>query len=64
MSDNVREIATVSQSPEEAVYEVFAIGSTDDIVDLVYEVSDRVAGFEDLVMVISRGRAMTFDAGF
>jgi hypothetical protein len=64
MSDNVREIATVSQSPEEVVYEVFAIGSTDDIVDLVYEFSDRVAGFEDLVMVISRGRAMTFDAGF
>jgi hypothetical protein len=64
MRDEVREIATVSQSPEEAVYEVFVIGSTDDIVDLVYEVSERVAGFEDLVLVISRGRAMTFDAGF
>ena len=64
MRDEVREIATVSQSPEEAVYEVFVIGSTDDVVDLVYEVSERVAGFEDLVLVISRGRAMTFDAGF
>ncbi|MEE8440130.1 MAG: hypothetical protein V3S41_00290 [Spirochaetia bacterium] len=64
MRENVREIATVSQSPEEAVYEVFVIGSTDDVVDLVYEVSERVAGFEDLVLVISRGRAMTFDAGF
>jgi len=64
MRDDVREIATVSQSPEEAVYEVFVVGSTDDVVDLVYEVSERVAGFEDLVLVISRGRAMTFDAGF
>jgi len=64
MRDEVREIATVSQSPEEAVYEVYVIGSTDDVVDLVYEVSGRVAGFEDLLLVISRGRAMTFDAGF
>ncbi len=64
MRDEVREIATVSQSPEEAVYEVFVVGSTDDVVDLVYEVSERVAGFEDLVLVISRGRAMTFVAGF
>lgn len=64
MGDHVREIATVSQSPDEAVFEVFAIGSGDDIVDLVYEVSERVAGFEDIVLVLSRGRSMTFDAGY
>jgi hypothetical protein len=33
-------------------------------VDLVYEVSDRVAGFEDLVLIMSRGRSLTFDAGY
>jgi len=64
MREEVREIASVSQSDNETVYEVFAVGSTDDIVDLVYLVSDRVAGFENLVLVISRGRAITFDAGY
>lgn len=64
MRDGVREIQSISQSENETVYEVFAIGSTDDIVDLVYLVSDRVAGFEDMILVISRGRSVTFDAGY
>lgn len=63
MRDEVRQIETVSQAPNEVVYEVFYIGSTDDLVDLLFAVSDRVAGFESLDLVISRGRALTFDVG-
>jgi len=64
MSEEVREIASVSQTENEIAYEVFVIGSTDDIVDLVFSVSERVAGLEDLVLVIGRGRSVTFDAGY
>ena len=61
--DDVRSIATVSQSPAEVLLEVFFIGSTDDLVDLVFGVADRVAGFENMSLVISRGRSLTFDVG-
>jgi len=64
MRDEVREIATVSQSPEEVAYEVFFVGSTDDLIDMVFIVTDRLAGFEDMTLVLSRGRSVTFDVGF
>ncbi len=64
VADRVREIATVSQSPAEVLFEVFFVGSTDDLVDLIFDVTDRVAGFEEIVLVIGRGRSVTFDAGF
>ena len=64
MLEEVRQIATVSQAPQEIVYEVFFVGSTDDMVDLVFRVSDRVAGFENMDLVIGRGRALTFDVGY
>jgi hypothetical protein len=64
MRDDVREIATVNQSPEEILFEVFVVGNTDDLVDLVFSVADRVAGFENINLVISRGRSLTFDVGF
>jgi hypothetical protein len=63
MQPEVRGIQTVSQSPAEVLFEVFFIGSTDDLVDLVFAVSDRVAGFERIDLVISRGRSLTFDVG-
>ncbi len=64
MQEEVRTIATVSQSPQEVLYEVFFVGSSDDLIDLIFVVSDRVAGFDSLDLVISRGRSLTFDAGF
>lgn len=63
MLESVREIATVNQSPEEVLYEIYLVGSTDDLVDLIFTVSDRLAGFEDMSLVISRGRSLTFDVG-
>jgi hypothetical protein len=63
MDRDTRGIATVSSSPEEVLYEVFFIGSTDDLVDLIFSVSDRVAGLENIDLVVSRGRSLTFDAG-
>ena len=64
MRDEVRDISTVSQSPQEIVYEVFLVGDSDDLVDLVFAVSERVAGFENIDLVIGRGQSLTFDAGY
>ena len=61
--DDVREIQTVNQSQAEVLFEVFFVGSTDDLVDLIFAVSDRVAGFEEIDLVLSRGRSLTFDVG-
>jgi hypothetical protein len=63
MNRDTRGIATVSSSPGEALYEVFFIGSTDDLIDLVFSISNRVAGLEDIDLVVSRGRSLVFDAG-
>jgi len=63
LDSSSRGAATVSSAPGEAVYEVFLVGSTDDLVELVFRVADRVAGFENIDLVVSRGRAVTFDAG-
>lgn len=55
--------ATVSSAPGEARYEIFLVGSTDDLIALVFQVADRVAGLENIDLVVSRGRSVTFDAG-
>jgi hypothetical protein len=61
---STRGAATVSSAPGEARYEVFLVGSTDDLVEVVFQVADRVAGLENIDLIVSRGRAVTFDAGF
>ena len=58
-----RGIDTISSAPEEIRYAVFMIGSSDDLVDLLFRVSGRVPGLESMDLVVSRGRAITFDAG-
>ncbi|MFP4375842.1 MAG: hypothetical protein ACLFP4_02260 [Spirochaetales bacterium] len=63
MNRDTRGIATVSSSPGEVLYEIFFIGSTDDLIDMIFSVSDRVAGLEDIDLVVSRGRSLVFDAG-
>jgi hypothetical protein len=64
VSEHVRGISTIRHSQEEAVYEVFVIGNSDDVVELVYTVAEGYAGLEDLALVLSRGRSIVFDAGF
>ncbi len=58
-----RGIDTISSAPEEIRYAVFFIGGSDDLVDLIFGVSDRVPGLESVDLVLSRGRSITFDAG-
>jgi hypothetical protein len=63
MRRKAKDIKTVSQTAEESRYEVFLIGSVEDLVDMVYDVSDTVAGLEGIYQVVLRGKSVTFNTG-
>jgi hypothetical protein len=59
----VKDIKTVSQSAEETKYDVWLIGSMDDLVDAVLSAKDTVSGLEGLELVMMRSKSATFDTG-
>ena len=63
MERKVKSIKRVSTSPEETKYEVRLIGRIEDLEDLVYDVSEGLAGLEGMSLVYQRGNSITFDSG-
>ena len=63
MRRKAKDIKTVSQTAEETRYEVYLIGSVEDLVDMVYDVSDTVSGLEGIYQVVLRGKSVTFNTG-
>jgi hypothetical protein len=63
LQQRVRDIRTVSQSAEETRYDVWLIGSMEDLVDYVFDVSEVVEGLGGLQMVLMRSKSATFDTG-
>ena len=63
MRRKAKDIKTVSQTAEETRYEVYLIGSVEDLVDVVYDVSDTVPGLEGIYQVVLRGKSVTFNTG-
>jgi hypothetical protein len=63
MRRKAKDIKTVSQTAEETKYEVYLIGSVEDLVDMVYDVSDTVFGLEGIYQVVLRGKSVTFNTG-
>jgi hypothetical protein len=63
MRRKAKDIKTVSQTAEEAKYEVYLIGSVEDLVDMVYDVSDTVSGLDGIYQVVLRGKSVTFNTG-
>jgi len=59
----VKDLKTVSQSAEETRYDVWLIGSMDDLVDAVMAAKDTVPGLEGLDLVMMRSKSATFDTG-
>jgi hypothetical protein len=58
---DVMEVKSVAQSAEEVKYYVWYIGTVDDLKNVVYDVSETVAGLENMEMVLTRGKAITFN---
>ncbi|MCF7929089.1 MAG: DUF6175 family protein [Spirochaetales bacterium] len=63
LQDEVKEVKTLYQSPEETKLQVYIVGTITDLEDTIYDVSDRVPGFENMYQVMLRGKSITFDTG-
>jgi hypothetical protein len=59
----VSEVITVSQTPAETRYTVFFFGRPDDLVDLMFDIADRVPGLQNMDLILTRGKSLTFDTG-
>jgi hypothetical protein len=63
LKERVKNLKTVSQTDAETTFEVWLVGSIDDLADLVVSVAARVPGLEGLRQVMLRGKAVTFATG-
>ena len=59
----VKEVETVNQSPEETKYHIYILGSIEDLVDEIYDVSETIPGLEGMDQLLLRGKSVTFDSG-
>ena len=63
LKKRVKDVRTVSQSARETRYQVYFIGSLEDLVDIIYDVAETVPGLENMEQVLLRGKTVTFDSG-
>ena len=63
LEERTKGIDPVSQSTDEVKYYVWFIGSVDDLKLLVYDITETVAGLENMEMVMTRGKSITFNTG-
>ncbi len=59
----VRDVVTVSQTAEEARYNVFLLGSLEELADRVLDVAEGIPGLQDMYQVVLRGKSVTFNTG-
>jgi hypothetical protein len=59
----VRDVRTISQTAEETKFNVFLIGTVEDLVDVVYDVAETIPGLEGMYQVLLRGKSVTFNTG-
>jgi hypothetical protein len=64
LDNKVRSMKSLSQSAEEVRYYVWYIGSLDQLKNLIYDITETVSGLENMEMVLSRGKSITFNTGF
>ncbi len=63
LKERVKSLRIVSQADAETTFEVWLVGSIEDLADLVVSVAGRVPGLEGLRQVMLRGRSITFTTG-
>jgi hypothetical protein len=64
LESKVRSVKSLSQTTEEVKYYVWYIGSINDLKNLIYDITDTIAGLENMELVMSRGKSLTFNTGF
>jgi hypothetical protein len=63
LKEKVKDVRIVSQSEAETKLNVFYIGNIEDLVDVVYNISEKISGLEGMNQVLLRGKSVTFDSG-
>ena len=63
LKGRVKNLRIVSQADAETTFEVWLVGSIEDLADLVVSVAGRVPGLEGLRQVMLRGKSITFNTG-
>ncbi|MCX7030597.1 MAG: hypothetical protein NTU62_10830 [Spirochaetes bacterium] len=63
LKERVKTLRVVSQTDDETNFEVWMVGSIEDLADLVVSVAGRVPGLEGLRQVLLRGKSITFNTG-
>jgi hypothetical protein len=61
LARDARETRSVSQSADEVKYYVWYIGTADDLKNMIYRITDTVPGLENMEMVLTRGKSITFN---
>ncbi|UTC62965.1 hypothetical protein E4O05_03450 [Treponema sp. OMZ 787] len=64
LSENLNDIKTLYQSPAQTKYAVSFFGTVDDLEAVIYDTADSVSGFENIKLVMLRGKTLTFKSGF
>ncbi len=64
LNGNVNDIKTLYQSSAQTKYAVSFFGTLDDLEAVIYDTADSVAGFENIKLVMLRGKTLTFKSGF
>ena len=64
LNGNVNDIKTLYQSSAQTKYAVSFFGTIDDLETVIYDTADSVPGFENIKLVMLRGKALTFKSGF
>ena len=64
LQDRTRDIQLHSQSNEEIKYFIWYIGSIVDLKLIIYNISETLPGLENLEMVLSRGKTITFNTNY
>ncbi|EMB23151.1 hypothetical protein [Treponema denticola] len=64
LSQNLNDIKTLYQSSAQTKYAVSFFGTIDDLEAAIYDIADSVPGFENIKLVMLRGKALTFKSGF
>lgn len=60
---NITDVTTRSQSADELVLDVYYFGRSDDLSDMIMEMSGTISGLENIDLVLSRGKSLTFNSG-
>jgi hypothetical protein len=64
LEDRSKSVKLLSQSADEVKAYVWIIGSLTDLKNTIYDITDTIAGLENLEMIMSRGKSITFNTGF